>query len=317
MTAKHSKLYTPWFCWNVWRTADRVAWCSTLLKAVERGGTQCTSGMGHGLAPGGTYACHTGTWRQKTFTVTGINISKLMGDLTLEEKTHQRRTHGIIGISLRRHLGLMLLLQHNDKASTPPIVFLGISTGSKTTPCWPEAVIPMGVLATVAAIVIDDAPGHTTVIGGVVVLVILTWDIVKNTLQRKTSMIKFHLWLKIMSTENSDSQYFLGALASECFESLYTSFAMLRLQPDKCIILHPYNLQHLVGPMYRHFIDTQTCWQTHRCLKNVWMFPHAPLTYGHVDIPVDIEMYWQRYRHTDAQQTHKCPPACSTEWINI
>ena len=97
---------------------------------MDRAVTQGTSGMGHGPITGGTYVCnwgtlkgcdganpngsaasgehgiHFGTQKQKEHTIRHLckeNGGKLYSK---NKKTHLRMTHGITGISLRRHLEL-------------------------------------------------------------------------------------------------------------------------------------------------------------------------------------------------------------------
>ena len=122
-----------------WLEDSWVAW-GPLLKTVKGPASQCTPGIGHRPSPEGTYACwlytpkvcnganhngwapidehtsHIGTWKQKAGTVTDTNLRKLEVGSPLKKKFYLR-TKGIFGISLRRHLGLGLLLQHNGRAN--------------------------------------------------------------------------------------------------------------------------------------------------------------------------------------------------------
>ena len=108
-----------------------------ILEALEAAITQCTPGLANVQTPGDTYAClwmvavlqspivslisehgsYTGTWKQNTDNTTDANIWKLIEGSPLKKKSHQRRTCDILGISLKWHLGLWLLLQHSGEAS--------------------------------------------------------------------------------------------------------------------------------------------------------------------------------------------------------
>ena len=107
---------------------------------------------------------------------------------TESRKQHHNRHHGIIGINLRRHLGLrLLLLQQVVRATIALIMSLGISGGCRTTWRSETATRHMEVGAIVTAIAVFKAKG-TTATGGVMVVTV-TWDIMINTLQKKTATI--------------------------------------------------------------------------------------------------------------------------------
>ena len=133
------------------------------------------------------------TWKQKANTITdpSIQCNESVGGSPLIEKPHLRSTHGIVGMCLRRHVGLMmLLLWHIVEANKSCIMSLGINCGSKAISCWPSAARPTEVGVIVIVIVMGDAQEHTTITGGVVV-VVATLDIMRNTLHRKIHYYNF------------------------------------------------------------------------------------------------------------------------------
>ena len=69
----------------------------------------------------------------------------------------------------------------------PLIVSLWINWGGRTMSSWPAAAEPTEVGAIETFIVMDDALRHTTVTGGVVVVAV-TGDIMRNTLQRTSTI---------------------------------------------------------------------------------------------------------------------------------
>ena len=93
-----------------------------------------------------------GTWKQKANTTTSTKIqhNESVGDSTLKEKNHLRRSHGRIGICMRKCPGLrLLLLMHSSKAYRTLTVSLRINCGGKTTSCWPNVARPTDVRAIV------------------------------------------------------------------------------------------------------------------------------------------------------------------------
>ena len=65
------------------------------------------------------HGSHMGIWKQKANTIRHQHIIyAFVGHSTVKEKNHLLRTHGIVGICLRRHL--RLLLWHSREANRTP-----------------------------------------------------------------------------------------------------------------------------------------------------------------------------------------------------
>ena len=123
-SAKLPRLYAPPYRCDGWKTAEWVAWAFPLFKAGEGTATLCITGVGQTSLPGCTYACHgklqsvamvqTHRWKQHpTLHLKAESIHQKRhqtyfiqnsGRLNSEKETYLWRTHGIIGISLKRHL---------------------------------------------------------------------------------------------------------------------------------------------------------------------------------------------------------------------
>ena len=107
----------------------------------------------------------------------------MVGGSTLKEKTHLRRSHGIIGICLRKHLGLRLLpLWQSNKANRSPHC---VPQGSTLTmePHHPDPNL-LSPQRRGAIVTVGYALEHTTGADGIVV-VAETRDIIKDKIQRK------------------------------------------------------------------------------------------------------------------------------------
>ena len=128
-SAEPPKQYAPSYWWNAWGTAEWVVWKLPLIEVVERAATQCSWQANGPWIITKRHIClphvySEGLWCCKLLCMSPlVNTTarweiesknhnrhqhvtyELVGGSTLKEKTHLRRTHGIVGICLIRHLG--------------------------------------------------------------------------------------------------------------------------------------------------------------------------------------------------------------------
>ena len=146
------------------------------------------------LNPFGEHGSHMGTWEQKEKCqkqAPTYNIMNWWEAKLLKRNTHLRRIHGIIGICLKTHLVLRLLLQGHSKKTNIEhlIVSLGINSGGRTTSCWPDATKPKEFGA-IAIVVVMGAALEQTTVTDVVVVVAVNWNNEKHY-KEKHSLHKF------------------------------------------------------------------------------------------------------------------------------
>ena len=114
---------------------------------------------------------HIGTWKQKANIITHTNIQhKKGGKFNSEREKSPLKDPWLVGICIRRHLGVRLLLLWHSHWSKPLTVSLGINCGSRSTSCWSNVARSIEVKAIVIVTVIGDALKHTAVSGEVVVV---------------------------------------------------------------------------------------------------------------------------------------------------
>ena len=219
-STKPPELHAPPYRWNGWGTTEWVAWCSSLLKAVEGAATQCTPGLGHRPSPGGKYACQgytlkgSGTANHNIWAFIGEH-GRNMGkqkEIPLLAPTYNimnqwEAKHWKRKLTWGGHMAYMAYAWEGIsnwgwcccdivvRPTEPFIVSLVINYGSRATSCWPNAAKSTEVEASVTVIVMVDALEHRTVTGGVVVVAV-TGHIMRNTLQRKIIHYINFLWLK-------------------------------------------------------------------------------------------------------------------------
>ena len=107
---------------------------------------------------------------------------------------------------------------------------LGINCGARTTTCWPNAATFTEVGTTVTVKVMGNTLEHTTVTGRVVVVAV-TGDKLRNTLQRKKHIYIYInlLWLLIGIALRVNSQHPWGWYTAD----IWTSDRHTHLLPDK------------------------------------------------------------------------------------
>ena len=178
-SSKPTKLYASPYWWNGWRMTEWVVWSPSTQSSgrsspsVYSWHRPCTITRMHISLPRvnfeGLQWCkpqwlwpHWWKWEpQGNLKLESKHHNRyqhatkwISERLNSTEKNHPRRTHAIVGICLRSHLGLKSLLCSTVVRPTEPFTMsLKINCHNRSTLHWPNAVRPIEVRGTVSATV--------------------------------------------------------------------------------------------------------------------------------------------------------------------
>ena len=133
------------------------------------------------------------------------------------------------------------------RPTEPVIVSLGIKCGDRTTSCWPS-VDRSKEGGPVEQSVMSNAPEHTPITGGVVVVVVtVTWDIMKWALQRKSFIIiASYGWRYTCREEEQTVTPGYGVLSSLRYNDYTHHLACLKKDPLWNVQPVKQSLHHIV-----------------------------------------------------------------------